>query len=384
MTKYGEGSIYYETSRGKWHASISTPQGERIHKRFNTEEEANAWRLGLAASFLKGDFIPKNDITIGTWLIQYLRTFVKPKVREKTFLSYTTVAAHITDEFAAKELQKIKPIEAQAFLNELDVSDSMKERVKKLLCRLSKKAYALEMIKKDFMLGVEIAKPEPKSVEIFRLDELKKILDVIENNKRLRRHRLFISLAIASGCRLGELLALTPNDIKDNSIHITKSLTESRGVPLLQPPKTKAGYRYVTLPSPLMAQLRQSCAGIAPDDYLFKNAHGKPCLTSNMGATWRRIVRAADVPYRKFHCLRHTHASMMLAAGVPVLEIAKRLGHSRASHTLNLYGHAIPGYDSQLPSVVEKVFQLNQPSAQTFLTEPQLADRLQPHCNQNH
>ena len=58
---------------------------------------------------------------------------------------------------------------------------------------------------------------------------------------------------------------------------------------------------------------------------------------------------------------------MLLSAGVPILEVAKRLGHSRPSHTLNLYGHAIPGYDSQMPSLVEKVFSLGNSNHEDIL-----------------
>lgn len=68
MTKYREGSIYYETSRGKWHASVADPQGHRTHKRFDTKEEANAWRLGMAAKYIKGNYVAKSDITLGTWV----------------------------------------------------------------------------------------------------------------------------------------------------------------------------------------------------------------------------------------------------------------------------------------------------------------------------
>ena len=106
-----------------------------------------------------------------------------------------------------------------------------------------------------------------------------------------------------------------------------------------------------------MAELYQAAYALEGGE-IIRNAKGNPCLTTNIDKTWKRILKKAGIPYRKFHCLRHTHASMLLAAGVPILEVAKRLGHSRPSHTLNLYGHAIPGYDSQMPSLVEKVFSL--------------------------
>ena len=387
MPKYGEGYVYFETSRNKWHASISDPQGHRTHKRFDTEEEANAWRLSMAAKYLKGDYVVKNDTSLGTWILQYLGVFVKPKVREKTLNDYINTAAHISDEFADVQIQKLTPIKVQAYINELDTSVGMKDRLVKLLSRASRKALAIGVIEKDFMIGVEAPKPEPKEAEIFTKDELTLIMDTIDNDSRLHRHHLLIAVAIASGCRMGEILALTPNDLEENSIKINKSLVEVKGVPKLQPPKTKAGYRRITMPRNIMAELHQAAYGVNEDDYIFKNAKGKPCLTSNIDKSWLIILRRAEIPYRKFHCLRHTHATMLLAAGVPILEVAKRLGHSRPSHTLNLYGHAIPGYDSKMPSVVEKVFHIGQtPTPEQVLppNTPENRDclkKLQPNCN---
>lgn len=360
MAKYGEGSIYFETNRNKWHASIADPQGHRTHKRFDTEAEANAWRLSMAAKYAKGDFVVKSDTTLGSWILQYLSVFVKPKVREKTFSDYINTAAHISEEFADVPLQKLTPIKVQSYLNELDTSTSMKSRLAKLLGRVSRKALTTGIIERDFMLGVEAPKPEPKEAEIFTTDELVLIMNAIDDDLRLHRHHLFVAVAIASGCRMGEILALTPNDLDDTSIKINKSLVEVRGVAKLQPPKTKSGYRRITLPANIMAELHQAAIGVNEDEYIFKNAKGKPYLTSNIDKSWTVILRHAGIPYRKFHCLRHTHATMLLAAGVPILEVAKRLGHSRPSHTLNLYGHAIPGYDSQMPSVVEKVFRIGE------------------------
>lgn len=69
-------------------------------------------------------------------------------------------------------------------------------------------------------------------------------------------------------------------------------------------------------------------------------------------------MRDVEVPYRKFHCLRHIHATQLLAVGVPILEVSKRLGQSRPSHTLNLYGHAIHGFDENITQEVDDIFKL--------------------------
>lgn len=354
----GEGSIYYEESRKKWRCMVTAPGGSKTSKRFDSKQAANTWRLEMLAKYAKGTFVVKSDITLGEWIIQYLNVFSKPKVRAKTFNGYIDTANHISEEIASKQLQKVTPFDVQSFLNTIDASDYIREQVGKMIRRVSKKAYALGIIEKDFTTGVEIPHPRKKTVEVFTLAELQKIYELLGSNEMLRRHYLLIALAVASGCRMGELLALTPNDITDTSIVIRRALVESRSKLYFVPPKTEAGNRSITLPSIIIAALKHVACFRERDELIFKNKNGNPCRTSNIGASWKTILRLAGVPYRKFHCLRHTHATLLLAAGVPVNEVAKRLGHSRPSHTLNLYGHAIPGYDKNLPSLVTKIFQI--------------------------
>lgn len=72
-----------------------------------------------------------------------------------------------------------------------------------------------------------------------------------------------------------------------------------------------------------------------------------------------KTKKEAQLEHKNFYVLRHTHATQLLANHVPLIEVSRRLGHSKPSITLDLYGHAIPGYDKQIPSKVEAIFGLN-------------------------
>jgi len=113
------------------------------------------------------------------------------------------------------------------------------------------------------------------------------------------------------------------------------------------PPKTKSGYRDITLPHYVIEQLLEAYSSIEkaqPNGYVFHTANGTSISPSNFETNWWRILKLADIPPRHFHAVRHTHATELLAKGIPILEVSKCLGHSKPSHTLNLYGHAIKGY----------------------------------------
>jgi integrase len=68
---------------------------------------------------------------------------------------------------------------------------------------------------------------------------------------------------------------------------------------------------------------------------------------------WRRVCNARKLPRISFHALRHCHASLLLAAGVPVLTVSRRLGHAKASQTLDIYAHLLPGADADAARAIE-------------------------------
>ena len=171
------------------------------------------------------------------------------------------------------------------------------------------------------------------------------------------RYMPLISLAIVSGARRGELLALRVKDLGETEIRICRNLQETaRSGIIINPPKTKAGNRRVSIPPAVMTELKLLAQGKPPDALIFTTSRNTPLSPRNMERAWRIIVEAAEVPYRNFHVLRHTNATDLLAKGIPIVEVARRLGHSRISHTLELYGHAIPTYDPTIAKQIEDLY----------------------------
>lgn len=95
---------------------------------------------------------------------------------------------------------------------------------------------------------------------------------------------------------------------------------------------------------------------IKQEQLCFITKNSTPISPHNAERAWRSIIRKTSIPYRNFHVLRHTHATQLLANGVPIIEVSRRLVHARISHTLELYGHAIPNYDSKIADKVKKLY----------------------------
>lgn len=213
-------------------------------------------------------------------------------------------------------------------------------------------------------------KLKQKHIEIFTRNEITNILTFLKNsetNLRIRRYYPFILLAVSTGARLGELLGLHWNDIdfENNEIYIQRTLEYIKGKKMIEsPPKTDAGKRKVKIPisvSKVLNDLRakQTLRSIDNSDYVFRTRNNTPMNSRNMLRAWSIILRDTNVNYKNFHVLRHTHATELLASGMPIIEVSRRLGHSKASITLDMYGQFLENFDSKLADAIADIYALN-------------------------
>lgn len=352
------GSIYFDKARNRFRASFIAPNGDRIFKRFLVKEEAEIWLTTQLADIYRGAFIPIDDITYGEWLVKWLELYCQPNVNDKTYLGYLATAKHLEPIYNLP-LQKMTALDVRTFMAKVQGSDITRKKIYHMLKTSVKQAYDDDFIAKNIMSGVKPPKVLRRDLQIFTQEEISKILDTISESEDFQKYYTLFLTYILTGARAGEILALHYNNIGDGYIEIKTAITDTAGVPTEHPyVKTAASYRRITISKDLEKRLR-SCALRAPvsmQRYVFHTKNGTPYSVRNTSRTWKSILAAAGVAHRKLHALRHTHATQLLANGIPLLEVAKRLGHSKPSHTLNLYGHYVPGYDEGIPDRVDAIF----------------------------
>ena len=149
-----------------------------------------------------------------------------------------------------------------------------------------------------------------------------------------------------TGMRLGELLALTVGDFDFDAgtVSVSKSFVRIDGEDLITPPKTKDSIRTITMPEQLSADVQDYISTLyraKPGTRLFSSIT-KSYLETEM----KRGVRESGVKPIHIHCIRHSHASMLVQMGFSPLEIANRLGHGRVTTTIETYCH--PAEDAQI------------------------------------
>jgi integrase len=175
-------------------------------------------------------------------------------------------------------------------------------------------------------------------------------------------------VALFTGMRLGEVLALRWSrvDLDGKTIAVREALeaTKAHGI-RFKTPKSRAGRRHITLPDLLVDALRehrkaalelrmQLGLGRLPsnDALLFANLDGGPLQPSNVSSDWGEVASRVGVPEITFHGLRHTHASQLIASGVDIVTISKRLGHAKPSVTLAIYAHMFTSDDRKAAAAI--------------------------------
>lgn len=163
------------------------------------------------------------------------------------------------------------------------------------------------------------------------------------------KHISYICFSILfwTGMRLGELLALTPEDIDyDNrTIRISKSYQRINGKDVITPPKTERSKRLITIPKTLALDLRDysSCVyGLEEKDRLF------PVTKNYLEREILRGVKLSGVKRIRIHDLRHSHCAMLVEMGFSPLEIRDRLGHETVDTTMNTYAHLYPNKQEKI------------------------------------
>lgn len=203
---------------------------------------------------------------------------------------------------------------------------------------------------------------KPDDAEVLSLsDEQTAVMFAAAAESRSPNLYPLVVLAVASGMRRGEMLALQWKDVDlDASVlHVKASLSDtSKGVSLKET-KTKFSKRSIHLPAFAVENLSAHRAkqsemrlhlGVRADDQRFvfeslKNDRFGPVRPRAATEMFSRFIAKVDVPRITLHGLRHTAATSALRAGENILAVSRRLGHVKASITLDTYGHAIPGDD---------------------------------------
>ena len=300
------------------------------------------------------------------WLKSYEMT-VKPQ----TFIATKRmIYNHLTPVFGELKLDKLSVSYIQGFINDLSKEFVHFGTVHSINKRVLQYGVSLQLIPfnpaRDVILP-KVVKPDNKAIKFIDYDDLKALMSYMEDisNKKYSYYFDYVlySVLLATGCRFGEAIALTWSDIDFENATIDINKNYNRLVDIVGTPKSKAGFRVISIDQKTVNLLRlyknrqrQLFTDISSEapEVVFATPTRKYQNTAIRQESLDRRLKEIDCPRFTFHAFRHTHASLLLNAGISYKELQYRLGHATLAMTMDIYSHLSKDKEKEAVSYYEK------------------------------
>ncbi len=354
------GTIYYSEKLNKWVGQFTA--GRKADGKLNrksvygsTRKEVKEKMTDALAKVQQNTIIDKNNITVYELGLEILDTKLSTNIIKET--SYNSLSHSLNkiknSLLGDMKIQKVTYREIQLFYNSItNLSNSYIEKINILLNLIFNESLKRDYIYKNPMINVIVPKSEKetKEVDAFSIDEQKQLINAIQNDK----YKNIYTIAMFSGMRIGEILALTPDDIdfKNNEIHITRSLTRDKNsnVILGKSTKTYNSKRNIPITSLFKTELEDAIKNMQPNPYnlIFTTRNQTLFSAANINCFFKRLCTKNKIKLEKnskgkleskvnMHMLRHTYATRCIESGMPAHILQKLLGHKNVSTTINTY-----------------------------------------------
>jgi len=361
----GDGSIL-EISKGKYKVQITIDGigGEQRRKSVTVEGQKNAVKAldELKKQNGKGLLKPGNSYTVTQYIQRWLES-KKTQLRESTYLCYVHVCTkHIEPTLGKYKVQKLTTGIINDYFNvkvAYGLSPTSLGKHREAIHNM------LNLAVDEGIIGINPAsrsnplKRPMKTMHILSQTQITTLLEAARGCLSSRREMLraayyLILLALATGMRLGELLGLQWDCVGLDNVKVIRSLSKEGS---LESPKSNSSIRTISVDAKVLEELQSINLG---NPLVFHNATGKPLLTTNASALYREVLALSGIKGVRFHDLRHTHATQLIAEGCNIKMVSERLGHSSVGITLQLYVHSVPEQDKTAAAIMGKLLGLSK------------------------
>lgn len=378
-------------------------------------KDVNAYAADFEKKVLTGHYTDGHHMTFEEYSRKYLDEYAEVNQAPRTIESTRAAVKQFVSSFGYMTLESLSPLFLQEYVNSMlntkkaarkpgTLSQSTVKRRAAVLSGMLSQAVRWNLVESNPMDRVQVKKTAPVEEKpvCFTQEQAETFLSILdkpllyEYGKRIRKGsdgnicqireyqadrnirlqlKLFFFLAMFTGCRRGELIALTWQDLdfQENTVTICKSACRVQGKTIIKATKTKGSNRVIAVPGIVMDVARRWKKEQAEyrlaigtqwigDNNVFIQWNGSQMCLDTPYQAFHRIIRnynaqqedeAKKLPLIPLHGLRHTAATLLISQGVDVRTVSGRLGHASTSTTLNIYSHALKELDKTASDKLE-------------------------------
>jgi len=343
--------------------------GKRIQrtKTFSTKKEAKTWVSKKTQERETGFGINFNKLNLKEYLKKWLREYGKPNLSPTTFDGYKMIVnKHLIPSLGALKLDELKPLHIVQYQNKKlrtgrkdgkagGLSKKTVLQHHRVLNKALKQAVMWQLLSHNPMDAVSAPTPKQPDINFLTKQEIDELLELAKKDDQWSYY--FIYLAVNTGMRRGELLGLAWEhvDFGKQTIQVKQNLIRSKEEGLIfKSPKNRSSRRIIKIESDDVKALiklkkiqNENKLLFGPEyknkhNLVFAKKNGEMLYPNTATKRFSALVKKLNFENVRLHDLRHSHATLMLQAGVHPKVVQERLGHATITTTLNTYSHVIP------------------------------------------
>jgi integrase len=376
MAKRGnsEGSIYFRNSDKRWVGSITLENGKRKVIYGKTRKEvADKLKVALHEQ-QQGTLVKSSSQTVAQFLADWLENVHRRRLRPRTYERYDEVInLHVIPALGRYQLQKLTAQHVQAFYTKKvdeGLASTTIHYYHSVLHNALSMAVKWGLVSKNVCDLVTPPRKERYEIKPLTVEQAQTLLAAARGHK----WEALFTLALATGMRRGELIALKWQDInfKTGTLQVVRVLTR---VPTKMPnrehvyieaePKTQKSRRSVIIAPFALEALKEhrvrqleaklkAGASWEEHDYVYCTLHGTHLGPNHVVEEFKLLLKRAELPDIRFHDLRHSAATLLLSIGIHPKVVQELLGHTQINITMDVYSHVLPGMQKDAMSKLDE------------------------------
>ncbi len=315
----------------------------------------------------RGVYVDPSALTVADYLDSWLADVAPASVGPKALERYRGLCKNqIKPHLGSIQLQRLRPADISGWLQALGktgISVGSIRLAHTVLRTALAHAAAVEIVERNVASIIKPPTVPRAEVEILNAEQIADVL------RKLEGHSIYpiVALAIGTGARRGELAGLRWSDIDFDAamVRIQRAIEKTTSSIRVKAPKSAAGRRTVSLPTFAVDALRDhrrqtlelrfaTGAGALPADApVFGDLDGNWPNPQSITEHWRAAVKSRALPKVTLHALRHSHASALIAGGLDVVTVSRRLGHASPALTLSVYSHLFTNKDAEAAAAID-------------------------------